>query len=380
MKAQRVGRLVKSAMVHRRRRRTAARAAAAFWCGSCRNSSSRPSSSIISQRRGMDGVAAEVAQEVGVLLEHDDVDAGAREQQARASCRPGPPPAMQHCVRQRSPGRHPRQGRASRACRVAAVRSFRSCVASSRNATMVAAAVGGVVGDERSGAVVRAGDVPGPLRVGEEPELAVAPEARQPVPAQRVAGDRDRRELDHQDTTARCRDRCGAACRPRSARGRRRRRSALRRTFAGGDRQARRCGCAAFPRAASRAAMLYSKRAPIQAFTSSGVRHACKASAYEAGSFPSACAGVAARLRARPTPGRRRSGMPTQADSSTPAAAASPRTVRRSARSRQGRVDACELRCHGAGGCRERRHCRRSAHARKARAAQRPPASIGLLR
>ena len=32
--------------------------------------------------RGMDGVAAEVAQEVAMLLEHDDVDAGAREQEA----------------------------------------------------------------------------------------------------------------------------------------------------------------------------------------------------------------------------------------------------------------------------------------------------------
>ena len=30
----------------------------------------------------MDGVAAKVAQEVGVLLEHDDVDAGARQQEA----------------------------------------------------------------------------------------------------------------------------------------------------------------------------------------------------------------------------------------------------------------------------------------------------------
>ena len=28
----------------------------------------------------MDGVAAEVAQEVGVLLEHHDIDAGARQQ------------------------------------------------------------------------------------------------------------------------------------------------------------------------------------------------------------------------------------------------------------------------------------------------------------
>ena len=34
------------------------------------------------QRRRVDRVAAEVAQEVGVLLEHDDLDAGAREQQA----------------------------------------------------------------------------------------------------------------------------------------------------------------------------------------------------------------------------------------------------------------------------------------------------------
>ena len=30
----------------------------------------------------MDGVAAEVAQEIGVLLQHDDVDACAREQEA----------------------------------------------------------------------------------------------------------------------------------------------------------------------------------------------------------------------------------------------------------------------------------------------------------
>src|SRR5262249_12030975 len=34
------------------------------------------------QRRGMNGVAAEIAQEVGMLREHDDVDAGAREQEA----------------------------------------------------------------------------------------------------------------------------------------------------------------------------------------------------------------------------------------------------------------------------------------------------------
>ena len=34
------------------------------------------------ERRGMDGVAAEVAQEVGVLLQHHHVDAGARQQEA----------------------------------------------------------------------------------------------------------------------------------------------------------------------------------------------------------------------------------------------------------------------------------------------------------
>ena len=35
------------------------------------------------ERRGMDGVAAEIAEEVGVLLEHDHVDAGARQQEAQ---------------------------------------------------------------------------------------------------------------------------------------------------------------------------------------------------------------------------------------------------------------------------------------------------------
>ena len=33
------------------------------------------------ERRGMDGVAAEVAEEVRVLLEHDDLDPGAGQQQ-----------------------------------------------------------------------------------------------------------------------------------------------------------------------------------------------------------------------------------------------------------------------------------------------------------
>jgi hypothetical protein len=32
------------------------------------------------ERRGVDGVAAEIAQEIGVLLQHDGVDAGARQQ------------------------------------------------------------------------------------------------------------------------------------------------------------------------------------------------------------------------------------------------------------------------------------------------------------
>jgi len=35
------------------------------------------------ERRGMDGVAAEVAQEIGMLLEHQDVDAGAGEEEAK---------------------------------------------------------------------------------------------------------------------------------------------------------------------------------------------------------------------------------------------------------------------------------------------------------
>ncbi len=41
------------------------------------------------ERRGMDGVAAEVAQEIGMLLQHHDIDTGAGEQKRRASCRPG---------------------------------------------------------------------------------------------------------------------------------------------------------------------------------------------------------------------------------------------------------------------------------------------------
>jgi hypothetical protein len=48
------------------------------------------------ERRGMDRVAAEVAQKVGVLLQHQHVHAGARQQQA-SIIPAGPPPAMQHC-------------------------------------------------------------------------------------------------------------------------------------------------------------------------------------------------------------------------------------------------------------------------------------------
>ena len=43
------------------------------------------------ERRGMDGVAAEVAQEIRVLLQHDHVDAGARQQEAEHH--PGRPAA-----------------------------------------------------------------------------------------------------------------------------------------------------------------------------------------------------------------------------------------------------------------------------------------------
>ena len=45
----------------------------------------------------MDGVAAEVAQEVGVLLQHDHIDAGTGEQEAEHHPG-GPPPAMAHRV------------------------------------------------------------------------------------------------------------------------------------------------------------------------------------------------------------------------------------------------------------------------------------------
>src|SRR5947207_1802421 len=52
------------------------------------------------ERRGMDGVAPQVAQEIGVFLE-DDVNPGASEQEGRT--RPArPPPATQHATSSRS--------------------------------------------------------------------------------------------------------------------------------------------------------------------------------------------------------------------------------------------------------------------------------------
>ena len=54
----------------------------AFWCGSLRELVEQTELAHHVEGRGMDGVAAEVAQEVAMLLEHDDVDAGAREQEA----------------------------------------------------------------------------------------------------------------------------------------------------------------------------------------------------------------------------------------------------------------------------------------------------------
>ena len=47
--------------------------------------------------RGMNGVAAEVAQEVAVLLQHDDVDAGARQQ--KTEHHPGRPAAGNAALR-----------------------------------------------------------------------------------------------------------------------------------------------------------------------------------------------------------------------------------------------------------------------------------------
>ena len=52
------------------------------------------------ERRGMDGIAAKIAKEVGVLFQHDDIDAGAREQ--KAEHHPGRSAAGDAAVRGRS--------------------------------------------------------------------------------------------------------------------------------------------------------------------------------------------------------------------------------------------------------------------------------------
>ena len=57
----------------------------------------RPSSTISSSVDGMNRVAAKIAEEVGVLLQHHDMNAGARQQKSEHHPA-GPPPAMQHCV------------------------------------------------------------------------------------------------------------------------------------------------------------------------------------------------------------------------------------------------------------------------------------------
>ena len=50
------------------------------------------------ERRGMDGVAAEVAQEVAVLLQHDRPSTPARASRKPSIMPAGPPPTMQHWV------------------------------------------------------------------------------------------------------------------------------------------------------------------------------------------------------------------------------------------------------------------------------------------
>ena len=56
-------------------------------CGSCANSAAEAEFVEEPQRAGVHRVAAEVAQEVGVLLHHRDVDAAAGEQQAQHHAR-----------------------------------------------------------------------------------------------------------------------------------------------------------------------------------------------------------------------------------------------------------------------------------------------------
>jgi hypothetical protein len=47
--------------------------------------------------RRVDRVAAEIAEEIGVFFQHDNVNARARQQKSHI-IPAGPPPAMQHCV------------------------------------------------------------------------------------------------------------------------------------------------------------------------------------------------------------------------------------------------------------------------------------------
>ena len=56
---------------------------AASWCGSAQEFVEQSQLVHQFQRRGMDGVAAKIAEEIGVLLQHDDVDAGPRQQEAQ---------------------------------------------------------------------------------------------------------------------------------------------------------------------------------------------------------------------------------------------------------------------------------------------------------
>ena len=82
MNLQCVGRWVKSAIVTR---------SPPTRPVSCRDLLVRPLEELVEQaelvhhleRRGMDGVAAEVAEEIRVLLQDDDVDAGTRQQEAQ---------------------------------------------------------------------------------------------------------------------------------------------------------------------------------------------------------------------------------------------------------------------------------------------------------
>ena len=62
---------------------------ASLWCGNFKKVVEQAELAHDVEGRGMDGVAAKVAQEVGMLLEHDDVDAGARQQEAEHELRTG---------------------------------------------------------------------------------------------------------------------------------------------------------------------------------------------------------------------------------------------------------------------------------------------------